>query len=129
MSVHTLTALASASSYSWRGQAPRTGRRSDRSQPPADRRCIWRVTAPGSILVVSHGTSDIGPERVAEAVRTRNQGGARIIARTGVQIRRFFEGLELVDPGLVRLPLWRPDGEVADDICDIRRYSGTARKD
>jgi hypothetical protein len=89
---------------------------------------LKRVMAPGSYLVVSHGTSDIDPERAAEAVHTYNQGGARIIARTGAQIHRFFEGLELVDPGLVQLPLWRPDGEVADDISDIWWYGGIARR-
>ena len=90
---------------------------------------LKQVMVPGSYLVVSHGTSDIDPERAAEAVRTYNRGGARIIARTGTQIRRFFEGLEPVDPGLVQLPLWRPDGEVADDISGIWWYAGMARKD
>ena len=90
---------------------------------------LKQVMVPGSYLVVSHGTSDIDPERAAEAVRTYNRGGARIIARTGTQIRRFFEGLELVEPGLVQLPLWRPDDEVADDISGIWWYAGMARKD
>jgi hypothetical protein len=90
---------------------------------------LKQVMAPGSYLVVSHGTSDIDPERAAEAVSTYNRGGARIIARTGDQIRRFFEGLEFVDPGLVQLPLWRPDHEIADDISGIWWYAGMARKD
>jgi len=90
---------------------------------------LKRVMVPGSYLVVSHGTSDIDPERAAEAVSTYNRGGARIIARTGAQIRRFFEGLELVDPGLVQLPLWRPDGPIEDDISGIWWYGGIARKD
>ena len=90
---------------------------------------LKRVMVPGSYLVVSHGTSDIDPERAAEAVSTYNQGGARIVARSGAQIRRFFEGLEFVEPGLVQLPLWRPDGEVEDDISGIWWYGGIARKD
>jgi SAM-dependent methyltransferase len=90
---------------------------------------LKRVMVPGSYLVVSHGTSDIDPQRAAEAVRTYNRGGARIIARTGTQIRRFFEGLEMVEPGLVQLPLWRPDGEVAQDISGIWWYAGMGRKD
>ena len=89
---------------------------------------LKQVMVPGSYLVVSHGTSDIDPERAAEAVRTYNQGGARIIARTGEQIRRFFEGLEPVDPGLVQLPLWRPDAEVSHDISGIWWYAGMASK-
>jgi hypothetical protein len=89
---------------------------------------LKQVMVPGSYLVVSHGTSDIDPERAAEAVRTYNKGGARIIARTGEQIRRFFDGLELVDPGLVQLPLWRPDAEVSHDISGIWWYAGMASK-
>jgi SAM-dependent methyltransferase len=89
---------------------------------------LKQVLVPGGHLVVSHGTSDIDPQRAAEAVSTYNRGGARIIARTGAQINRFFEGLEPVDPGLVQLPLWRPDGEIADDISDIWWYAGMARK-
>ncbi len=89
---------------------------------------LKQVMVPGSYLVVSHGTSDIDPERAAEAVRTYNRGGARIIARTGEQIRRFFEGLEPVDPGLVQLPLWRPDAEVSHDISGIWWYAGMAGK-
>ena len=84
---------------------------------------------PGSYLVVSHGSSDFDPDRAAAAVRTYNRGGARIIARTGTQIRRFFEGLELLEPGLVQLPLWRPDNDVVDDISGIWWYAGMARKD
>jgi SAM-dependent methyltransferase len=89
---------------------------------------LKQVMVPGSYLVVSHGTSDIDPEGAAEAVRTYNRGGARIIARTGTQISRFFEGLEPVEPGLVQLPLWRPDGEVAHDISGIWWYAGMAAK-
>jgi SAM-dependent methyltransferase len=89
---------------------------------------LKRVMAPGSFLVISHGTSDLDPERAAEAVRTYNKGGARIVARTGAEIRRWFDGLELVDPGLVQLPLWRPDGDVPEDISDIWWYGGVARK-
>ena len=89
---------------------------------------LKQVMVPGSYLVVSHGTSDIDPERAAEAVKIYNQGGARIIARSGEQIRGFFEGLELVEPGLVQLPLWHPDGEIEDDISSIWWYGGMARK-
>jgi len=90
---------------------------------------IKQVLAPGSYLVVSHGTSDIDPQRAAEAVSTYNRGGARIVARTGDEIRRYFAGLEFVEPGLVQLPLWRPDGEVPEDISGIWWYGGVARKD
>jgi hypothetical protein len=30
--------------------------------------------------------------------------------RSRAEIQAFFQGLELVDPGLVHVPLWRPEG-------------------
>ena len=33
-----------------------------------------------------------------------------LVMRTREQVRRFFDGFELVEPGLVAMPRWRPDG-------------------
>jgi S-adenosyl methyltransferase len=66
--------------------------------------------APGSYLVVSIGTSDgADPEMLAEATTT--YAGARMpfTLRSRDQIMDLFEGFELVEPGLVSLPEWRPD--------------------
>jgi S-adenosyl methyltransferase len=66
--------------------------------------------APGSHLVVSIGTSDgADPEMLAEATDT--YAGARMpfTLRTRAQIMDLFDGFDLVEPGLVALPEWRPD--------------------
>ena len=65
--------------------------------------------APGSYVVISHGTTDGQPAGVAEAMDYYNQTTAPFRPRTYAEVRAFFDGLELIDPGLVRIPLWRPD--------------------
>jgi SAM-dependent methyltransferase len=66
--------------------------------------------APGSCLVVSHGT-DEGKPGVAQAAEKVYQRTvtANLRMRPRPDILRFFDGFELVDPGLVPMPYWRPD--------------------
>ena len=66
--------------------------------------------APGSYLAISIGTSDgADPEMLAEATTT--YAGARMpfTLRSRAQIMDLFDGFDLVEPGLVPLPEWRPD--------------------
>jgi SAM-dependent methyltransferase len=85
----------------------------------------WRAVArlrdalaPGSYLVLCHATSESKPA-VAQAIEklyTRSvTTGSRI--RSRAEIQRFFDGFDLVDPGLVYIPQWRPDspGDVPAD--------------
>ncbi len=65
--------------------------------------------APGSYLVLSVGTSDgADPEMAAEATRT--YAGARMpfTLRSRAQIMDLLDGFDLLEPGLVSLPEWRP---------------------
>jgi O-methyltransferase involved in polyketide biosynthesis len=65
--------------------------------------------APGSYLAISVGTSDgADPDMLAEATQT--YAGARMpfTLRTRTQILDLFDGFDLVEPGLVSLPEWRP---------------------
>jgi SAM-dependent methyltransferase len=89
----------------------------------------WRVMAhlrdalaPGSYLVLSHGTGEAKPD-VAAAANTvyLSRVSARGDHRSRTEILRFFDGFELVDPGLVYLPQWRPD-DPADEVADASRY-------
>lgn len=71
--------------------------------------------APGSYIAISHAVSDVLPRAVVERLQaiyagTTNPGGFR----TRAEIEQFFEGLELVEPGLILSPLWRP--ESPDDV-------------
>ena len=66
--------------------------------------------APGSYLVVSIGTSD-GADPSMLAGATETYAGARMpfTLRSRAQILDLFRGFDLVEPGLVSLPDWRPD--------------------
>jgi len=66
--------------------------------------------APGSYLAISVGTSDgADPDMLAEATQT--YAGARMpfTLRSRAQILDLFDGFDLVEPGLVSLPEWRPE--------------------
>ena len=61
---------------------------------------VMEAMPSGSYLVVSHPTTELGGEANAEAMRFWNEHAKPpITARTGAEIVRFFEGLELVEPG------------------------------
>lgn len=71
--------------------------------------------APGSYIAISHGTPDGAPPGVMERLYKLSARSPRPPKyRTRADILRFFDGLELVEPGLVYLPLWRP--ETPDDV-------------
>jgi O-methyltransferase involved in polyketide biosynthesis len=64
----------------------------------------------GSYLVVSHPTREVNGDAVDEAMRMWNASGAApIVARDREGIGRFFERLEMLEPGVVSCSRWRPD--------------------
>lgn len=66
--------------------------------------------APGSYLVLSHGTfENRAPAHVAAIQEEYQQATAPLLFRGREAIMRFFDGFELVEPGLVHLTDWRPD--------------------
>ena len=64
--------------------------------------------APGSYVVISHATTDDQPPHVAEAMRHYHQTTAPFRPRGLAEVGAFFDDLELIDPGVVHLPLWHP---------------------
>jgi hypothetical protein len=85
--------------------------------------------AEGSYLVVSHPASDVRPDSVAEMTRRMNQRlrGPKATLRDRDQTSRFFDGLGLLEPGVVQPQQWRPDpGEPAPP--DVPLWCGAGRK-
>ncbi len=80
-------------------------------------------------MVISHGTTDGQPEHVAEGMAHYAQTTADFQPRSHAEILRFFDGLDLIEPGLVHVPRWRPgnprDAEHAERIA---AYGGAGRK-
>src|SRR6266571_1194544 len=68
--------------------------------------------APGSYLVISHATAgNMSPQNLSQAVQTyATTSTGSITPRSHEQIKSFFDGLELQEPGLVPVALWRPEG-------------------
>jgi hypothetical protein len=64
--------------------------------------------APGSHLAISHGTGDIDDRGVAiSQVYARSYG--HMGWRTKDELRLLFGGFEMLEPGIVLLPEWRPE--------------------
>jgi hypothetical protein len=92
---------------------------------------LAEALAPGSYVTISHGTLDGRPNNVVEAVeKLYSRASAPGRPRDHASVETFFDGLELLEPGLVHLPLWRP----AEDDVPFEHpeqswgYGGVARK-
>jgi len=83
----------------------------------------------GSYLTICEGTND-HYETGVEAQRLYNQSGAAPYRlRSARQIAELFEGLELVDPGVVACPRWRPDpGDRRAALAEMDQVAGVGRK-
>ncbi|MDF6017711.1 SAM-dependent methyltransferase [Streptomyces sp. JH34] len=93
------------------------------------RRLLERL-APGSYLVLSHPAADVTAPEVAESMRIYNEraaGHASATPRGQKEVARFFDGLEILEPGVVTLTRWRPGpSDVPDDTLPM--WCGVARK-
>ena len=90
----------------------------------------------GSHLAISHGTRDIperpdlSPEEMADMGAKVEQlyqlTTASLVTRGRAEVERFFDGLELLSPGVVEIQRWRPDGR--SSLLPGGFYGGVARK-
>jgi hypothetical protein len=103
---------------------------SDADDPYGIVRELMDPTAAGSHLVIVHPSSDLRPESSAKMAASLNKLVAQQRTyRDQGQVTRFFDGLELVEPGVVPTPQWRPDSpeEAAAPTmawCGVGRKSG-----
>jgi hypothetical protein len=95
-------------------------------------RTLREAAAPGSYLVISHASNDqLSRETIEQMQRIYARTPTPIKARSGAEIARFFEGFELVEPGLVPIPLWRPDAPddlFVDEPARCPGYAAVGRK-
>ena len=81
----------------------------------------------GSYLTMNDGTDT--SEEVVEAARIWNQSANPTYhLRSPDRIARFFDGLELVEPGVVSPPRWRPDPSPSGLPAEIDSFCGVGRK-
>ncbi|POX51043.1 SAM-dependent methyltransferase [Streptomyces sp. Ru72] len=87
--------------------------------------------APGSLLVLTHASYEGIPlpkERADGAVDVYNTIRNPLIMRSRDEIARFFEGYDMVEPGLVPMPKWRPDTAPEDeDPYSFAGFAGVGR--
>ena len=82
----------------------------------------------GSHLVVSRPTTEVDGEAMTAAVEYWNaQGSAQMALRGRDDLSRFFDRVELLDPGIVSCSRWRPDATDAE-IVDVTHFGGVGRK-
>jgi len=87
---------------------------------------LMDAVPPGSYLTISDTTTDIDTERVTDGTARLNArlGPAQSTLRSRAQIERYFDGLELVEPGIVPMPQWR----TVPNSLVIPVYAGMGRK-
>ncbi|MDF3143418.1 MULTISPECIES: SAM-dependent methyltransferase [unclassified Streptomyces] len=86
--------------------------------------------APGSYLILSQVTPDLSPEAIEKAANHFRRSGTPFFPRSLAGFSRFFDGLELLGPGVIPVYGWRPEPEdvaaQAEGIVPV--YAGVARK-
>jgi hypothetical protein len=101
----------------------------DEDDPVSIVRALVDAIPSGSYLTVAHPASDVD-QHVGPALRqlSTRMGGTRAAPRSHQEISRFFDGLEMVEPGLVQLHRWRPGTGLDDTSRDLAAYGAVARK-
>ncbi|HLK72701.1 MAG TPA: SAM-dependent methyltransferase [Streptosporangiaceae bacterium] len=86
--------------------------------------------APGSFLAINHSTSAVHGAAMEEAVAHWNRVGTpSMTLRTPQQIARFFDGLDLLPPGVVSCSRWRPHlTSAGGQPAEVDEFCGVARK-
>ncbi len=83
----------------------------------------------GSHLVLSHTVTHPSMPDVDEAVKFWNEHGTpKLTQRTPEDVTRFFDGLELLQPGVVSCSRWRPEHDHGAEPEEVAMFGGVARK-
>jgi S-adenosyl methyltransferase len=89
---------------------------------------LMQAVPPGSYLALSHVASDIVPAQAADMVGRLNRlMFEKTTPRRQADVARFFDGLGMVEPGVVRVQQWRPDTET-EATTPSNMWGGVGRK-
>jgi len=101
----------------------------DAEDPYGIIRQLMDAVPSGSYLAISHPAGDVDTGEIAAAYERLSQMmGEPPSLRSHAEIARFFDGLEMVDPGLVQLHRWRPAPDAEGLQFDVPAYAGVGRK-
>jgi hypothetical protein len=83
----------------------------------------------GSYLAIAHPTTEFKPEESAAAAKQWNETATPpITLRSKAQMLTWFEGLDILEPGVVTCTRWRPDPGDPTADTDVYQFCGLARK-
>jgi len=83
----------------------------------------------GSYLALNHPTLEVTGEKMATAIRYWNEYGTPPgTHRTPAELARFFDGMDLVEPGVVSITRWRPEATTSGEPEEIDQFGGVGRK-
>jgi S-adenosyl methyltransferase len=100
----------------------------DEDDPAGIVKRLMGAVPAGSYLAISHPASDIDVVGIRNlASRLHDLMSMELRFRSRAEVAALFDGLELVEPGLVRVPEWRPDSD-ADAANPATVWGGVARK-
>ncbi|MEV0981426.1 SAM-dependent methyltransferase [Streptomyces sp. NPDC049915] len=101
----------------------------DEEDPYALVRRLLDALPPGSHLVLSHTVTHPAMPDVDEAVKFWNEHGTpKLTQRSPEAVARFFDGLELLEPGVVSCSRWRPDATDGIEPAEVAMFGGVGRK-
>jgi O-methyltransferase involved in polyketide biosynthesis len=102
----------------------------DTGQAYAIVRRLVAALAPGSFVAINHSTSAVHGVAMEEAVAHWNRVGTPpMTLRTPQQIAGFFDGLDLLEPGVVSCSRWRPGlTPLGGQPAEVDEFCGVARK-
>ena len=101
----------------------------DEEDPAGIVRTLREAVPAGSHFILSHATADIAPEAAMGVQHAYRSQGVPLTLRTREQFTAFFEGLELVEPGVQVVSDWRatePESE-RPSHADVSWYGGIGR--
>lgn len=102
----------------------------DEENPAALVAHLRTAMAPGSYLVISHATTADRPDTAKAAAQAYQRASAQVTPRSREAVHDLFAGFDLLDPGLVYLPQWRP--HTPDDVDEHPEWcmmlAGVGRK-
>jgi hypothetical protein len=103
----------------------------DSDDPPAIVGRLAEAVPAGSYMVLSNATYDDQPPEVLEAQKLYGRAATNIVLRSRADLLDQFRGFTLIEPGLVHLPLWRPDSpaDVGEHPERYAAFGGVGRKD
>jgi S-adenosyl methyltransferase len=90
---------------------------------------LMEVMPSGSYLALNHPTLEVTGEKMATAIQYWNQYGKPPgTHRTPDELARFFDGMELIEPGVVSITRWRPEATASGEPEEIDQFGGVGRK-